>query len=272
MTTRFTIFVDGSNLFGSLKSMNLEVNNYEALYGHVFKESHAMWAAKTHQTDKVPSELRRIYWYAVGSIDEWDLSLAQSQTALRNAFMRDKEIRDYWLALTGKANPGLSGIKLQDKAWADCFSDFRDWYDKKQNILDGMRHFHQGIRINTDLIDVIEDGHWKVNFLHKWVEEKGLDTALAVDMVALQDNYDIAVVVSGDADSIPSIRHLKNRNKQIASVEFVSGSPPEPKGRNFSSRLKQHADFVIRIYETELIRLKIAARPKIKSTLGGGAI
>ena len=132
-----------------------------------------------------------------------------------------------------------------------------------------MRSFHQGIRIRTNLIDVYEHGHWKVNFLHKWVEEKGLDTSLAVDMVALQDNYDVAVVMSGDADNIPSIRHMKGRGKHIAAVEFVNGSPPESKGRSFSSRLKEHADFVIQIYETELLRLKIGNRPKPKARQAG---
>jgi hypothetical protein len=86
--------------------------------------------------------------------------------------------------------------------------------------------------------------------------------------VALQENYDVAVVVSGDADSIPSIRHLKSRNKHIAAVEFINGSPPETKGRTFSSRLKEHADFVIRIYETELVRLKLARRPPSKTRVG----
>lgn len=266
---KFAIFVDGSNLFGALKSMNLEVDDYERLFGYVFKEAYAAWSSVTHQSDKPAAELRRVYWYVVGTIDEWDLSLPQSQTALRDAFSKDKEIRDLWLAHEGKSNPGLGGIKLEDKAWAACFGNFRTWYEKKRHILEGMRRFHQGVRISTDLMDIIEQGHWKVNFLHKLVEEKGLDTSLAVDMVALQDNYDVAVVVSGDADSIPSIRHLKNRNKHIAAVEFISGSPPETKGRTFSSRLKEHADFVIRIYETELVRLKLARRPTAKTTVAG---
>ena len=80
-------------------------------------------------------------------------------------------------------------------------------------------------------------------------------------MVALQENYDVAIVVSGDADSIPSIRHMKVRNKHVAVIEFIRGSPPEQKGRTFSSRLKEHADFVARLYETELVRLKLARRP-----------
>lgn len=259
--TRFAIFVDGSNLFGALRSMGLEVDDYEALYGHLFKEAHLTWARVTHLAGQPSAELRRVYWYAVGTMDDWDLSLPQSQTALRNAFARDRDVRDAWMAVAGKAHPGVSGAALEDKAWTSCFNDFKPWYEKKRDILEGMRKFHQGVRISTDLIDVLELGHWKVNFLHKWVEEKGLDTSLAVDMVALQDNYDVAVVVSGDADSIPSIRHMKSRNKHIAAVEFINGSPPENKGRTFSSRLKEHADFVIRLYETELIRLKIARRP-----------
>ena len=94
---RFAVFVDGSNLFGALKSMNLEVDDYEALYGYVFKEAHAAWVEATCQAGSVPARLQRVYWYAVGSIDDWDLALAQSQTALRNAFARDREIRESWL-------------------------------------------------------------------------------------------------------------------------------------------------------------------------------
>jgi uncharacterized LabA/DUF88 family protein len=117
------------------------------------------------------------------------------------------------------------------------------------------------VRISTDLIDVVESGHWKVNFLRKWVEEKGLDTSLAVHMLAYLENYDVGLVVSGDADSIPSIQYVKSRDKQVGAVEFVNGSPPEAKGRGFSSRLKEHADFVVRIYETELLRHGLARRP-----------
>ena len=87
-----------------------------------------------------------------------------------------------------------------------------------------MRSFHQGIRIRTNLIDVDEHGHWKVNFLHKWVEEKGLDTSLAVDMVALQDNYDVAVVMSGDADNIPSIRQCNKATTRRAPPASAGGS------------------------------------------------
>jgi hypothetical protein len=66
--------------------------------------------------------------------------------------------------------------------------------------------------------------------------------------------------VSGDADSIPSINYLKGRNKHIAAVEFVSGYPPEKRGKNFSSHLKLAADFVVRVYEMELVTKGIARK------------
>lgn len=263
---RFAIFVDGSNLFGSLKALNLEVKDYEAFFAYVYREAIAACAQATHQSVTYPTQLRRIYWYAVGSMDDWDLSLPQSQTALRKAFDRERQVQSAWLAMTGKANSGLTGQALYDKAWADCFADFKTWYEKKWAILEGMKRFFQGVRASTDLIDIVEAGHWKVDFLSKYVSEKGLDTSLAVDMVALQENYDVAIVLSGDADAIPAIRHLKLRNKVIAAVEFINGTPPETKGRTFSSRLREHADFVIRVYETELIRCGHAQRPATPTT------
>jgi len=252
---RFAFFVDGSNLYGSLRTMNLEINNYALLYAHMYREAVRTWHEVTLQDTPAHAQLRRVYWYAVGGIDDWDLQNPQSRAALRQAFVRDAEVRALWMTRVAAANPNLPEQELEEAAWAACSADFRDWYQAKLRAIDGMRRFYAGVRASSDLIDIREAGHWKVNFLHKWVEEKGLDTALAVDMVALQDNYDVAIVVSGDADAIPSIRHLKERGKHIAAVEFVGGGAADTRGRAFSSRLKTHADFVLRIFEKDLVHL-----------------
>jgi uncharacterized LabA/DUF88 family protein len=257
---RVAIFVDGSNLYGSLRAMNLEVSDYGDFYGHIHDEAVSRWQKVTRRPASASgAQLTRVYWYSVGSIDDWDLSLSQSQSALQKAFLKERDVHDGWLARVGKAE-GLKGAALEEKAWASCFADMKVWYEKKCATLENMRRFQQAIRMATDLIDVVPAGHWKVDFLHKRVEEKGLDTSLAVDLLALEDNYDLAVVISGDADSIPSIVRMKERGKQVAAVEFVSGSPSEERGRSFSSRLKLHADFVLRVYESELLRHKHAKR------------
>lgn len=257
---RFALFVDGSNLYGSLRGMDLDVTDYEALFGYIYDEARTAWHLTTRQSELAHSQLQRTYWYHVGSIDDWDLSNFQSHLVLKDAFMRDREIHDVWVAKVLRENPELNGGLVEEIAWSRCFEDLREWYERKRSALDGLHRFFQGVRNTANLIEVLEVGHWKVNFIRKWVEEKGLDTALAVDMVALQDNYDVALVVSGDADSIPSIRHLKTRGKHIAAVELVNGSGEEAKGRSFSSRLKQHVDFVIRIYESDLLQLKLGTR------------
>jgi len=252
---RFSFFVDGSNLYGSLRTMNLEIANYGLLYAHMYREAVKVWHEATLQTAAAVAQLRRVYWYAVGSVDDWDLSAPQSRSALRAAFVRDAEIRALWMTRVSVNNPNLPEGELEEAAWNACASDFREWYVQKLRAIEGMRRFYAGVRATSDLIDIREAGHWKVNFLHRWVEEKGLDTALAVDMVALQDNYDVAIVVSGDADAIPSIRHLKERGKHIGAVEFVGGSASDTRGRAFSSRLKTHADFVLRVHEQDLLYL-----------------
>jgi uncharacterized LabA/DUF88 family protein len=117
-----------------------------------------------------------------------------------------------------------------------------------------MRRFYHGVRADTDFVDIIEAGHWKVDFLYKYVSEKGLDTRLAVDIVTQADYFDVALVISGDADSIPSINHVKRRGKQVGVVEFIKGYPPEKRGKQFSNRLGAASDFVVQIYEMDLQR------------------
>jgi uncharacterized LabA/DUF88 family protein len=130
-----------------------------------------------------------------------------------------------------------------------------------------MRKFHYSVRTKSDFIDIKECGHWKVDFLHRSLTEKGIDTAIAVDMLAMQENYDVALVLSGDADSIPSINYMKRRDKHVAAVEFLKGYPPEKRGGGFSSSLKLAADFVVQVYEMDLVSKGIGRKPTAASAV-----
>ena len=90
-----------------------------------------------------------------------------------------------------------------DEAWNLCFAETREWYEGKRRALERKKRFYHGVQAATDFVEIRQEGHWKVDLLHHTVNEKGLDTSLAVDMVALQDTYDIALLISGDADGIP---------------------------------------------------------------------
>jgi uncharacterized LabA/DUF88 family protein len=255
------VFVDGSNLFGTLRELGLEVDDYEVFYRGVFSDVVEQWTQATVEGVSPPAaQLRRVYWYVVGSIDEWDLADPKAQTHLKSRFDENYEVKKPYLELAGKKRAGESQEQIDAEAWALCFSELKDWYDRRLQILDGMKRFYYAVRSSTDFIDISECGHWKVDFFNRSLSEKGLDATLAVDMLALMDSYDVAIVLSGDADSIPSINHVKRENKQVVTVEFVGGYPPERRGRGFSSRLKLSADLVVRIYESELVNSGRARR------------
>ena len=114
--------------------------------------------------------------------------------------------------------------------------------------------FTLAVEAQTDFIEIRRVGHWKVDFLHKSLEEKRLDTSIAVDMVAMMPAYEVALLISGDADGIPSLNHAKNSGRHVGAVEFLKGYPPENRSKNLSAKLKIAADFVTPIYEMDLIR------------------
>ena len=54
--------------------------------------------------------------------------------------------------------------------------------------------------------------------------EKGIDVMLAIDLIvgAVEDIYDMAIIVSSDADLLPAIEWIrKTKNKQVMYVGFL---------------------------------------------------
>src|SRR5690349_3640259 len=150
-----------------------------------------------------------------------------------------------------------------DVCSSDLFSETREWYEGKRRALERKKRFYHGVQAATDFVEIRQEGHWKVDLLHHTLNEKGLDTSLAVDMVALQDTYDIALLISGDADGIPGINYVKGRSKHVGVAEFRRGAPADFPTKGASSRLKIAADFVVQVYEADLIRRNLAYRSEI---------
>lgn len=259
---RFITFVDGSNLDGVLKHLNLRVDDYGSFYRHIFDQSvhhwgrtfadGAPWAAAQHS---------RIYWYVVGKMDEWDLDDPKAIGRLRNRFEVTPRIRDGYEHEARRRRPDVAPERIVDDAWAICYAETREWYDNKRRALEKKKRFYHGVQAATDFVEIRQEGHWKVDLLQRVVNEKGLDTGLAVDMVALRDTYDVALLISGDADGIPGINYVKGHAKHVGVVEFRRGSATDfPANKGTSSRLKIAADFVVQVYESELIRRDLAYR------------
>jgi len=52
--------------------------------------------------------------------------------------------------------------------------------------------------------------------------EKGVDTAIVTDLIryGMDDHYDRAILIAGDADHIPAVEFLGGRMKQVTHVWF----------------------------------------------------
>ncbi len=100
------------------------------------------------------------------------------------------------------------------------------------------------------------------------VVEKGVDVMLATDLVvrAYQDQYDTAILVSGDGDFYPAIQAVKDRGKQVEVAAFES---------NISSEASRVADLHLKLTKTFFTGLwmtrtraksiaKSAVKPEIK--------
>ena len=258
---RFVTFVDGSNLDGVLKHLNLRVDDYGSFYRHVFEQGVMHWGRTFAEgAPWASAQHSRIYWYVVGKMDEWDLNDPKAESRLRGRFELNPRLRDSYLEDIARRAPDMPPERRLDEAWALCFGETREWYDGKRRALERKKRFYHGVQAATDFVEIRQEGHWKVDLLHHTLNEKGLDTSLAVDMVALQDTYDIALLISGDADGIPGINYVKGRAKHVGVVEFRRGSPADFPAKGASSRLKIAADFVVQVYESDLIRRNLAYR------------
>jgi uncharacterized LabA/DUF88 family protein len=62
-------------------------------------------------------------------------------------------------------------------------------------------------------------------------EQKEVDVAMACEMVvhALRDNYDVAIVVSGDRDFIPAIQQIQAAGKMVEVAAFRNAVGKEMK-------------------------------------------
>ncbi len=258
---RFVTFVDGSNLDGVLKHLNLRVDDYGAFYRHVFEQSVHYWGRTFAEGSNWPTaQHTRIYWYVVGKMDEWDLNDPKAEARLRGRFEVNPRLRDAYVEEVLRRDPDVPPERRLEEAWRACFAETREWYDGKKRALDRKKRFYHGVQSATDFVEIRQEGHWKVDLLNHTVNEKGLDTSLAVDMVALQQTYDVALLISGDADGIPSINYVKSQSKHVGVAEFRKGAQADFLGKGTSSRLKIAADFVVQVYEADLVRRNLAYR------------
>lgn len=94
-----------------------------------------------------------------------------------------------------------------------CF-DSHDPDDDKADFYRFLRR-ELGFRVVSEPLQT--DGH---------PEEKGVDVALATELIAQahQNSYDVAVLVSGDADYTHAVRHVQDRGEVVEGAAFAGAT------------------------------------------------
>lgn len=129
----------------------------------------------------------------------------------------------------------------------------KEWYEKERRVFYTRKEkIYERIQRQTDFLEfkgvgtfvvkpflaplmdrrgresphIEQDSDGQLIYRGRRIGEKGVDIGMAVDMVSKMNHYDVAVVISGDADFVPVIRYLKDQLKQVYQFSIAKGVPP----------------------------------------------
>ena len=109
---------------------------------------------------------------------------------------------------------------------------------------------YQGHPLSALGLERIKDG--TIDYRGRRIGEKGVDIGIAVDMIAKMPYYDVAILISGDADFLPVVSYLKDYLKHVYQFSVAKGVPPSI--RYLSPYLRGKVDRFAFYDELELLR------------------
>jgi hypothetical protein len=126
---------------------------------------------------------------------------------------------------------------------------------------EALRKNHQAIaRIAGDL-EFVSAGSRKYKFdkdpKNAWAGEKGVDVAMAVDMLRKTPIYDLAIVLTRDADFIPAINAVKDVGRIVVVPRFT-----DPQGKLIIETPEELLVAADRTFNIEDLRMRELLVPK----------
>ncbi|MCY4244593.1 MAG: NYN domain-containing protein [Gammaproteobacteria bacterium] len=213
------IFVDGQNLFYSLKRMELKVGQVH-------------WGNFFDSCLEAKDQLIRAYWYQAEKINRPRIDEERTRRVVQ------------------KEHPHLSKEEM-DSCVKSREMDALKWWDQTSKKYRKQLDFYDHLSRNFPQIEMVRRGLIKVDpFNERFLTEKGVDVALAVGMMRHQKNCDKIILISGDMDYGEAVRLVKDEMKIVHIVRLFIGEPP--RNKNLSKDFATLADRVIDMYESEI--------------------
>lgn len=222
---RTVVFVDGRNFKYNLQAFKFRASGYQRPFR--LDEKHFQWREfflglmkRFDSATGHAHQLVRVYWYNADKIRPFEVKrrlVQKIKTDFQETFpdLGDDEI-----------------IKLA-----------QNWYDAERHHFDQTRErVLEAIQRRVNFLEFRYIGEYVVRpfepyrflpntdgskfYLGTREGEKGVDVGIAVDMIAKLSNFDVAVLVSGDADFIPAVQYLKDNLKLVYQFSLATGIPP----------------------------------------------
>ena len=211
---RVCVFVDGENLRFAIGGL------YPSFDRRDYLPKTADW---TRLYDSIVGEASqgqgqrlRTYWYVSEDFAAQPRPLSRSKRS-------DDEIRR-WATRNQRRLGDKFALPPEDNV-TDQLRQLQDELEQEVNRMrsrfEGFSVLQNGIAKKHRAIEFRRSGTISYDPMNKkFGQEKTVDVNLAVDMVMLSANYDLAVIVSGDQDYVPAARAVKNMGKQVVNVAF----------------------------------------------------
>ena len=227
MPLRTVIFIDGQNFRNNLRNFQFQSNPPHPSGGYRLEETHFNWTEffkavvrKFEETTGWDHQLVRVYWYFARDISPW------------------AERRDLAQRVYDRYHQEIYPLNVQD-----IINLAKDWYDRERGYFQHLREeVFENIQRDVNFLEfkyvgqyVVrplvpyrfqQDNTGSIQYLGTQQGEKGVDTGIAVDMIAKMQHYDVAILISGDADFIPAVGYLKDNLKYVYQFSLAKGVPP----------------------------------------------
>ena len=177
-------------------------------------------------------ELVRAYWYQAEKLNHPQITFERAKT------------------IAVKQNQGASHSFIEAEA-KKLMSQAQLWLREHNEKYDRQLHRYDEMSIQFPQIEMVRKGLIKVDpFKEIYRGEKGLDVALAVNMIKLHSKCEKIILISGDLDYAEAIQYIKDSLKTVHIVRIFKGEPP--RNKSVSRMLMAIAEKTISIYETDI--------------------
>jgi len=241
MPKRVVIFIDGQNLYYSLKSIGLkEIDiDFTKLFADCLSADDELIRTYLFRPAKVENFFIDEYRIAINIIDKKEDIDDHKKPEIIERFETERDIN-------------FLSTEIKDKVKTDKENKIRWLKDFKQKFSESDNKYTLLSECYTDF-SIERKGVLKVDpYNEQIIGEKGVDVAIAVTMVkmSLTNKLDKIILFSGDFDLSEGIKACKDNMHKVHIVKIHRGEPP----RNISSSrgLLSLADHVINIYESDL--------------------